>query len=197
MEIIERFVDLNLDSLASIATPEWDPFYISKKSLTDNNFIDPEKEEIEGQIAWKAIPSLIEDSEISKLEQELKFKLPDSFKYYLKYKNFFELDVLSNVLMFTPLMPEIWAKKILDSTFNGYPREFIYDKGLIPFTNYSDWGLTCFNTNNSSEGSDYQIVVWDHENPEEFETKAKNFASLLESIVDNYENNKDGVIIIE
>lgn len=194
MEFIKRFVDVGLEKYASLATPDWDPMYIEKERITDSRFIDTEKEEKEDQVAWKPIDSLITDDEILELENELKFPLPESFKTYLKYKNFYELDVMSEVFLFDPLIPNVWKEKILDSTFNGYPREFIYDRGLIPFGRYSDWGLTCFNTNKSTEGNEYEIVIWDHDVPFETEFRAVNFEIMLKEILDNYEQNKDGVI---
>ena len=196
METSKRFVDVSIENLMSLASPEWDPMYIEEDEITDTRLIDSEKTKKDGLIAWRPIDSLISDNEILEVESELKFPLPASFKWYLKYKNFHELDVLSNVLLFRPLIPEIWKKKILDSTFNGYPKEFIYDKGLIPFADFSDWGLTCFNTNKSSGGNEYEIVIWDHERPTETEYKADNFEKMLKDILDNYDENKDGVLMI-
>ena len=196
MEIIQKFVDISIENYISLATPDWDPLYISKAEITDSRFIDTEKPEKDGLLAWKATDSFITDNEILEVEKELLHSLPESFKFYLKYKNFYDLDMLSDVWLFKPLIPKVWKEKILDSTFNGYPREFVYDKGLIPFANYSDWGLTCFNTNKSTDGSEYEIVVWDHENPTEFEVKAENFQKLLGGIVDDFENGEGDIVII-
>ncbi|MCE7995176.1 MAG: SMI1/KNR4 family protein [Roseivirga sp.] len=187
MDIIQRFVDVGLEKYSSLATPDWDPMYIEKEEIQDSRFIDAEKPKKEGLLAWKPIESLITDDEILEVENELKYPLPESFKAYLKYKNFYELDVMSEVFLFRPLIPGIWKNNILDATFNGYPREFIYDKGLIPFGRYSDWGLTCFNTNKSAGGAEYEIVIWDHDDPYESEFRAESFDKMLKAILDNYE----------
>lgn len=196
MEIIQRFVDVGLEQYSSLATPDWDPMYIDKDEIPDSRFIDSEKPEKDGCLAWKPIESLITDDEILEVEEKLKRPLPQSFKAYLKYKNFYELDVMSEVFLFNPLIPGRWKKNILDETFNGYPKEFIYDKGLIPFGRYSDWGLACFNTHKTSEGYEYEIVIWDHDDPYKSEFRAESFEKMLKEILDNYEQDKDGVIII-
>lgn len=51
--------------------------------------------------------------------------------------------------------------------FRGYPREYMIDKGYIPFADWSDWGCLCFDTNNASPDNNYEVVLWDHEMPED------------------------------
>ena len=66
--------------------------------------------------------------------------------------------------------------------FNEYPRELLLDKGKIPFANWSDWGLLCFDTNNKHTNNEYPIVLWDHEMFDEFEPKYINFEAMINEL---------------
>ena len=194
-KVIEEFVDFSIQDLVN---PDFDFFYIDKSEITDSRFIDESKPPLDNTVAWKAVSSLINETEILDLEAELKFSLPPSFKHYLKYKNFYALGVISHVWMFAPLIPEIWKQKIVEDVFEGYPREFLFDKGLIPFADYSDWGKVCFNINKVDNDGEFEIIRWDHDDPENPEFLASNFVTLLESIVDNYkEGIASGTLIIK
>jgi len=185
---IKRFVDKSIEEQVM---PEFDFFYVDKTEISDSRFLDESKIEKDGKLAWKAIPSLISDKEIEEFENTIKVKLPNSFKEYLKYKNFYSLFNLNDVWMFCPLVPDVWSEKILKETFDGYPREYIYDKGLIPFADFSDWGLTCFNTTRRLENGEFEIVMWDHERPDETEHLANSIYELFEKALEEFENSTD------
>ncbi|MCP2045924.1 hypothetical protein L1278_003997 [Pontibacter sp. HSC-36F09] len=183
-EYIKKFVDISIQNMTS---PEFDSFYVSKSEIVDNLLVDESRPEKGDMIPWQPSDSLIKDSEIEALESEIKHPLPISFKQYLKYKNFYELAPISNVWMFTPLVPKEWKRVMLKNVFNGWPKDYLYNKGMIPFANYSDWGMLCFDTNTKDKNGEYQIIRWDHENEEEYEVFANNFADLMKAIVQNYE----------
>jgi hypothetical protein len=63
--------------------------------------------------------------------------------------------------------------------FDGYPREFLIDQGYIPFADWSDWGMLCFDTNRRDTNYEYPIVLWDHERWDEYEPFSDNFSELL------------------
>jgi len=63
--------------------------------------------------------------------------------------------------------------------FDGWPAEEIIEQGLIPFADWSDWGLLCFDTNRNSENTDYPVILWDHDAPVEMQDIADNYAALL------------------
>ena len=182
---IYRFVDKSIEELIN---PEFDFFYIDKSQIMDARFVDSSKPEKDEKLAWKPIPSIIDDNEIESLEKELKLMLPPSFKAYLKYKNFYELANLSDIWMFCPLIPFKWKEKILEQTFDGYPQEYLYDKGLLPIADYSDWGLTCFNTLKKDINGEYEIVMWDHELPDEFKPIATSLNDLFEQALTEFES---------
>lgn len=147
--------------------PAYDFFYTEQENLKDLRLIDSSKPIQEDSIAWKAIDSLISNQETEQVEAELKVRLPDSYKYYLQYKNFYELAHLTDVWMFCPLIPQVWQTKIKQAAFNQYRRGYLYEKGLVPFADCSDWGAVCFNTNVKQDDGEYEIVIWDHERPRE------------------------------
>ncbi len=131
----------------------------------------------EGWQTWYPINSTISDTEIEELEEQLKIKLPTQYKSFLKYKHFYELYIYQ--ARFSGQEIRTWRRHLIDMAFDGYPREFLFDKGYLPFADWSDWGLLCFNTNNPSTDNEYPIVLWDHERWEEFEEFSSDFNSLL------------------
>jgi hypothetical protein len=177
--LIAQFVDLSLQELQ---IPAYDLFYTEQEQLTDARFLDDSRVIKGNQVPWKAIKSLITDAEIYATEQALQVTFPPSYRHYLQYKNFYELGLLSEVEMLCPLIPGQWSQKLLQEAFDGYPQKYIYDRGLVPFATYSDWGLTCFNTQKAS-GGEYEIVVWDHERVEEQTILAPNLVTLFAQII--------------
>jgi len=126
---------------------------------------------------WNVIPSKVTDSEIQEFEESIGFKLPASFKLYLKHKHFYDLQIAECNLCSHPV--NIWRSELSEMIFNGYPREYLIDKGRIPFANWSDWGYLCFDTTANCDDFDYPIVLWDHERADNFEKKYQNFSSML------------------
>lgn len=66
--------------------------------------------------------------------------------------------------------------------FDGYPTEFLIEKGYVPFAVWSDWGLLCFDTNRNKEDNNYPVVLWDHETADEVNDEYKDFFDLLTEI---------------
>jgi SMI1-KNR4 cell-wall len=127
---------------------------------------------------WFPIKSKVTNDEIKEFENLISHKLPEDYKTLLKYKHFYEL-YITNDLSFCSHPIDTWRYKLSQLIFGGYPTEFLIDKGLIPFANWSDWGHLCFNTNDTKNGFDYPIVLWDHEVAEKFENKYANFMDML------------------
>ena len=72
--------------------------------------------------------------------------------------------------------------------FDGYPREYLIDKGYVPFADWSDWGLLCFDTNRNTNDHNYPIVLWDHEIADEVQDLYKNFYDLLVKLDEEEKN---------
>jgi len=113
---------------------------------------DPNQDKNEEWRIWNPIQSTVTDEEIKEFESRLGHNLPES---YTKRASLSEM------------------------IFDGYPREYLIDTGRIPFANWSDWGLLCFDTTVENQNSDYPIVLWDHEVFDEFESKYSNFDNMI------------------
>jgi hypothetical protein len=138
-----------------------------------DNSQDPSKE----WKTWLPIESKVEDAEIDELEKYIGYKLPVSYRDFLKYKHFYEL--LIDESSFCQHDPNSWRSSLTNLIFESYPREFLIDKGYIPFAVWSDWGLLCFDTTKNSDGNNYSIVQWDHERYDQFSFFSQDFRQLL------------------
>jgi len=134
----------------------------------------------EGWQKWYPIESTASDSEIEALETQLNYKLPTSYKDFLKHKHFYELYI--SEARFSGQEIRNWRRHLIDMAFDGYPKEFLIDKGYIPFAVWSDWGLLCFDTNKPAKENEYPIVLWDHERWDEFEEYSDNFENLISKL---------------
>ena len=131
----------------------------------------------EGWQKWYPIASTVTEREIEEIERQLKFRLPISYRVFLKHKHFYELYI--SEVRFSGQEIRNWKLNLTNMAFNGYPREFLIDKGYIPFADWSDWGLLCFDTNSPNLESEYPIVLWDHDRYDEFRLFSEDFLSLL------------------
>ncbi|MGL6127009.1 SMI1/KNR4 family protein [Chryseobacterium artocarpi] len=124
---------------------------------------------------WLPVKSTVTDSELEIFEAETGFIFPEDFKIFLKHKHFYELQISEVSFCSHPI--NLWRASLREMMFETYPREFLFDKGYVPFATYSDWGLLCFDTHKNNA-----IVLWDHEIADSFEYKHKNFYELLTEI---------------
>tara|TARA_R110002111_G_scaffold213038_1_gene276178 strand:- start:33 stop:296 length:264 start_codon:yes stop_codon:yes gene_type:complete len=78
-----------------------------------------------------------------------------------------------------------WSASLNKIIFEGYPREFLIDKGKLPFSSWSDWGFYVLILLYQSQTKNYTIVLWDHEKCEKFGPKYESFEQMI------YQLNKD------
>jgi hypothetical protein len=126
---------------------------------------------------WMPINSKATDKEIAELEVAIGHKLPVDYIFFLKYKHFCELYIGEARMCRHPV--NTWQASLNEMIFNGNPREFLIDKGFIPFADMSDWGLLCFDTNRGYLTANYPIVLWDHESPDWNKDYAPSFRMAL------------------
>jgi len=124
---------------------------------------------------WLPIKSTVTDGDIVEIETQLGHKLPPDYVAFLAHKHFYELYI--NEASFCRHPIRTWKKHLADMSFDGYPREYLIDRGWIPFADWSDWGHLCFDTTASTV--DYPIGLWDHEQPDILEPKHQNFFEML------------------
>lgn len=167
---MEELIDKHLDRLVSI---ELNKLHIPiQKEMEDPN----QKKDDEWK-TWLPIKSTVSNLDIADFESTIGFKLPESFKTFLKHKHFYELQIGECTFCEHPV--NTWRASLSQMIFDGYPRDFLIDKGRIPFANWSDWGLLCFDTTLKSVDNNYPIVLWDHERSDDFEIVYKDFQSML------------------
>ena len=177
-EIINKYLDeivsAEINSLVGEIEPE----------MADNN-ADKNKE----WKKWHPIPSTVKDSELAEFEKEIGHILPESYKRFLKTKHFYELFISECTFCSHPI--NIWRSKLMEMIFDGYPSEDLIETGRIPFANWSDWGLLCFDTTVEYENNNYPIVLWDHEMFDQFEFKYSNFDCMLTELALDHEKQKE------
>jgi hypothetical protein len=172
-DIIKSIIDNNLDRWLEIGLNEL-PIKIEKEMSHLNNKIEEEYQ------TWLPIESKITDTEIVEFETQLGYILPLDYKIFLKHKHFYELQISEVSFCSHPV--NIWRAKQTEMIFDGYPTEFLIDKGYIPFASWSDWGLLCFDSNRNKDDNNYPIVLWDHEMAEDVTDKYKDFYDLMTNI---------------
>jgi hypothetical protein len=160
---LQKWVELDLNKL---------PYKKIEKEMAD-----PSENPLSEWKTWFPIDSKVNDLEIIDLENQIGFNLPKAYKDFLKHKHFYELQIYQASFCSHPI--NIWRSSLTEMTYNGCPREYFLDKGYMPFANWSDWGLLCFNTNEKVIDHSYPIMIWDHERFDEFELQSDDFEQLI------------------
>lgn len=124
--------------------------------------------------------STVADAELAGLEAVLSHKLPIDYIDFLKHKHFNELII--NEASFCRHLEGSWQGSLKKMIFNGYPRKYLIDRGFIPFADWSDWGLLCFDTSRGFINADYPVVIWDHEKPDWNELFGHNFKMAIKRL---------------
>ncbi|WP_282031856.1 SMI1/KNR4 family protein [Winogradskyella eximia] len=137
---------------------------------------------------WLPIKSTVTDLELNELEQEIGHGLPLSYRAFLKYKHFYELYISECSFCSNPI--KTWRAEIMKMIFNGYPSEDLIEKGRIPFANWSDWGLLCFDTTADCKNNNYPIVLWDHEVYDEFQIQYSDFENMITKLAQEHEKQR-------
>jgi len=143
----------------------------------EDEMADPLQDKTEEWRTWFPITSSVTDFEIEDFEKQIGRMLPEDYKILLKHKHFYDLHISEASFCAHPI--HTWKARQVEFIFNGYPKEFLIEKGFMPFADWSDWGLLCFDTNRNKENSNYPIVLWDHEISDEVQDQYKDFYDLL------------------
>lgn len=143
----------------------------------ESEMSDPNQDPTEEWRIWFPIDSKATDEEIEKVEKRIGSKLPDDYKTLLKHKHFYDLHISEASFCRHPV--KTWTSKLTEMIFESYPTEYLTEKGYIPFADWSDWGLLCFDTNRGKTDNNYPIVLWDHETPDQVEDQYRNFFDLI------------------
>ena len=142
--------------------------------------LDPSIEPSNDWRGWKPIDSIITDDDLDRVETKIGYPLPQSYREFLKYKHFYELDTTDSAVNFPQHLPDKDLKFLISFAFDYMIPELIIHKGYIYFADFEDYGLLCFNTNEQRENNEYPIVYIDHDDLKEVHLYANNFMDLLE-----------------
>lgn len=167
--------DKTIEQIIDIALQKWIDIGLNKRP----GKLEPEMSagtDADGWTTWFPIPSKVTDEEIQDFEQQIGYPLPEDFKRLLKHKHFYDLHI--SEADFT-LPVNTWRYALASMIDNGYPREFLIDKGYLPFITWSDWGMLCFDTNRDVGHHDYPVVLWDHEAAHKVTPFSDNFSELM------------------
>lgn len=160
---LKRWIELGANRLPVIIEPE---------------MADPNQNKKEEWQTWYPIFSKVTESDIEEFEKEIGHKLPVDYKTFLTYKHFYELHISQSVFQH-PV--KFWKSIQLELIFEGYPTEYLIEKGYLPFATWGDWGLLCFDTNRNNEEYNYPVILWDHDSNEQ-EDKYADFFDLLSNL---------------
>lgn len=133
----------------------------------------------EGWTFWYPIPSRVTNEEIQDFEMQIGHNFPADYKRYLKHKHFYDLQI-AEATFNHPV--NTWRRAHVKMIYEGYPREFLIDRGYLPIADWSDWGLLCFDTNAGDKDHNYPVVLWDHERALNVTPLYTNFTELMRGL---------------
>lgn len=155
-DIIYDFVDKALQILQ-----ELDMMKLPHHNMPEE-MIDKTQKRSNDWIPWKAVASRVTDEDITELENSIGLKYPDLYVELLKYKHYYELDNPKQITFYRHCVRD-WKQELLDIYFHSWKPDRIIREGYIPFANYSDWGIICFDTNITTDSNRYPVIMIDHE----------------------------------
>lgn len=174
MEWLEKVIDETLERMSKeqILMSSPDP------NMPPEMFDSSIKQEDDWK-GWKPIPSVLDESDLNELEKLIRVELPLSYRHFLSYKHFYELDIPDNAVNFPGHLPDKNLDGFKEWFFEYYEPKLLIKKGLIHFANFHDYGLLCFDSNVKSENNEYPIVYVDHEDLYTKYFYSNNFKELL------------------
>lgn len=130
---------------------------------------------------WRPIKSIITDEDINELEEKIARKLPQSYREYLKYKHFYKISIPDFAINLPAHLPDRSLDKLRELVFECMDPEYLIGRNYIYFADFHDYGLLCFDANESVDDNEYKIVFIDHEDYDSIHFYANNFRELLEA----------------
>ncbi len=135
--------------------------------------------EFEGCAYWNAIPSTITDAEVQEMESYLRHKLPKTYIHFLKYRHFIELQLGRYSILFFESLPQRFLSDLKNKIDTYYWN--LIERNYLPFADFSDFGVLCFDANARAIDNDYPVVLFNHEDGySESERYAPNFEAMFE-----------------
>jgi len=183
MKSVSQIIDISLKKMKVEIIPMTAIEEEVPLEMIDNS-IDSE----EDYIGWKAIKSKITIHEISKLEKDLKCKLPKSYKAFLQYKYLLELNLSDCAIRIHNVLPTSKLESLKKLNLKYHLSEEIIGKGYFYFADFYDLGLLAFDTNIPKEENEFEVIFIMHDDFENKYIYANSFKELL-NLGEGYSNN--------
>jgi hypothetical protein len=147
--IIDKSIDFSNQYLRGLQLPD---------DLVPEYMIDYNKKSpYEGIVFWKSVPANITKEQFAEFENKIGFPLPETYKNFLSYKYYIELN-FGHAAEFFP-HTNTW-KEDYNNVISDFGQDCL-DRGLIPFARDTDQGYFCFDTKNVEFGNEYRILTCD------------------------------------
>ena len=155
---IYQFVDATLEQMKAA-----DMMQLPIRDLAWE-MLDTESQPMEGFITWKPVAGAVTDLDIAEVEKAVGFRLPESYKAFLKYKHFYELySPEAEEVRFFPHPIHSWKEELIRNYTTGLNKDRLLPNGYLPFADHYDWGALCFDTNYASDNNEYPVVLIEFE----------------------------------
>ena len=174
MEWLEKIIDETLDKMAKeeILMKKPDP-------NMPYEMLDSSIESESDWKGWKPIPSVLDNSDLNRLEKMIGIELPASYRRLLTYKHYYELDIPDFAVNFPTHLPDKNLDGFKKWFFEYYEPEHLIEKGFIYFADFQDYGLLCFDSNVKRKNNEYPIVFIDHEDLTTNHNYSNDFKELI------------------
>ncbi len=145
--------------------------------------LDETIEQTDDWKGWRPINSIITDEDIQRFEKKIGLNLPLSYKEYLKYKHFYNLQIPDQAVRLFKHLPDKNLKELNYRIFDLHQPELIIGRQYIYIADFNDYGLLCFDGNDIVKDNEYRIVYLDYIDAEigGIHEYADNFRNLMES----------------
>lgn len=173
MDWLKKIIDESLHEMSKTDISMMTPAEVPKEMRDDSI------EKMDDWIGWKPIASIIEDSDINRIEKIIDYPLPLSYREFLKYKHFYQLIIPDRGVNLPGILPDKELTFLKELVFEMGEPDLILGQGYIYFADFEDYGLLCFNANIKAKNNEYPVVFIDHEDFDDIHLYANNFKELL------------------
>ena len=183
--VIDKSVDFSNEYLRGLQLPG---------ELVPENMIDYNKKSpFEDIVFWEPVPANITKERFAEFENKIGFPLPETYKDFLSYKYFIELNFGHAAEFFRHT--NTWIEDYYN-IISDFGKDCL-DKGFIPFARDTDQGYFCFDTKNIEFDNEYRIVTYEKYSEEQVYPSIKGqftFIDLvreLEQSLDDWKRRKE------
>jgi hypothetical protein len=147
--VIDKAIDFSAKRFRLQAPEIWVPDYMVDKTRNSSS---------EGIVFWKPCSAKNVELDFPVFEQSIGYQLPGTYKAFLSYLYFIELNFAHDVDFFRHTTS--WMNDYFEQHTEGIIEDTI-ECGYIPFARENDQGYFCFDTTRLQANCDYPIVKYD------------------------------------